>query len=219
MGSLPSAAQRNSQRSSRSSGGIQGSFERVVHLFFRAAGDVFFFAFFDSFAGDLEYAVFVDFQAAIFGHAAQHDVVGLGAGEIDQRRAVGIFFDDAQIDLQADAQADRHFRGAAREHGGDAVELGEAVHHLLGVFAFDDGVEIADGFAAAAVAAGHVDLLDAGAGFQMRQQHLSVDVGFGPVHAQHFGRGGEIETGENGGFGFLAEAFEFAHAAFLAGDF
>ena len=67
--------------------------ERGVDVFFGPAGDVSLVA--------AEHAVFVDLQPAALGHAAQHDVVFLRAGEVLQRRAEALGRHDAQIDLQA----------------------------------------------------------------------------------------------------------------------
>ncbi len=61
-------------------------------------------------------AVLVDLEAALLADAAQRDVVRLGAGEVEERRAEARRRHDAQIDLQAAAQADARPRRAARQN-------------------------------------------------------------------------------------------------------
>ena len=106
-GSSPASAQSNSRRASRSSGGKQGRSERGVDLLLGAAGDLLLAA---------EDAVLVDLQPAVLGQAAQHDVVLLRAGEVLQGRPERLGRHDAQIDLQAAGQPDRHLRVAAEQH-------------------------------------------------------------------------------------------------------
>ncbi len=93
-GSLPSWAASISPASSRSSGGMKGSRERLVHLLLRFAGDPLF-------ARLPEHAVLVDLEAGAHRHLAELDVVLLAAGEILEGRPEGALFHHAQVDLDA----------------------------------------------------------------------------------------------------------------------
>ena len=65
---------------------------RSVDRFFRVAGHPLV---------ALEYAIFVDLEAALLAQAAYRDVVRLGAREILQGRAEALDGDDPQVHLQA----------------------------------------------------------------------------------------------------------------------
>ncbi len=196
-----------------------GQVHRGVDVALVAAGDVFAFVaiviFFGLFA-DAEDAVFVDFEAAVFGHAAEDDVVVLGAGEVLQGGAERFGRHDAEVDLQAAGEPDRKLRVAAADHFGRVVELHQVVHRGGGVFGVDQQVEVADRLAAAAVAAGGLDLPDAFVLAHVGDQLLDDRVGLGPVHP-HVGRGGEVDAGEDFFLRLGAEAFELAHLVGLAG--
>ena len=67
------------------------------------------------FLADAKHAVLVDLQPAVLGHAAEDHVVVLRAGEVLQRRAERLGRHDAQVDLQAAVEPDRHLRVAAAD--------------------------------------------------------------------------------------------------------
>ena len=81
-----------------------------------------------------KHAVLVDLQPAVFGQAAEHDVVLLRPGEVLQRRAEGLRRHDAQVDLHSHARARTDIlvspRARTLHHAG---QRGEAVHHLVGI--------------------------------------------------------------------------------------
>ena len=115
--------------------------------------------------GDLllaaEDAVFVDLQAAVLGQPAEHDVVGLRAGEVLQRRAERLGRHDAEVELQAAGQPGRHLR----LRRGPSPRPGRAKPARWSITAaasrgHGQEVQVADRLLAAAVAAGGLDLLD-----------------------------------------------------------
>ena len=139
LGSLPAAAQANSCRASRISGGKQRQVERRVDFLLRPAGDVVrrvdvlvrsslrprrrLLGLGCSLVRTRNTPYSLISQAAVLGHAAEDDVVVLRAGEVLQRGAERLGRHDAQIDLQAAGQADRHLRVAAADHVGHFLEL------------------------------------------------------------------------------------------------
>ena len=103
---------------------------------------------------------------------AQRDVVGLGAGEVLQRGAVGFGGQQAHVDLQAVAEIEADLVFALGDDavdagiGGDVFDGGRGVFRLAGG-AGDEQVEVAGGFAAAAQRAGGRDAFDAVEGEQI----------------------------------------------------
>ena len=90
------------------------------------------------------------------------------------------------------------------------------VHHGACVDGVDEHVEVANGFAAAAVAAGHFDLLHGRGRLHVGKEIVGNDVGVGPAHA---GAGllGDGQAFEDRLFGLGAVAFEDAHSLLFAG--
>ena len=83
------------------------------------------------------------------------------------------------------------------EHLGHAGIGGQAVHHGLGVGGDGQEVEVAHGFAAAAIAAGRFDLARRPGSFaHMGEDLLDELVGLGPEHAL-VGLGGEGDAGQD----------------------
>ncbi len=123
---------------------------------------------------------------------------------------------DAQVDLQAASEADRHFRVAAADHRGQLFESAELVHRVLRVVGVDQEIDVANGFAAAAVAAGDLHLANAVHLAHVGEQFLHDFVGVRPVHPL-MRTGGQVDAGENFLLCFLAEAFESLHLVGFAG--
>ena len=214
-GSLPAAAQANSSRASRISGGKQRQVHRRVDVRLCLAGNVFAFVILFRLLADAEHAVLVDLQPAIFRHAAEDHVMVFRAREVLQRRAERLGRHDAQVDLQPAREPDRELRVAAADHRIDVAELEQVIHHGVGIFGFDQEIEIADRFFAAPVAAGDFDLPDAFELPHVNEQFVDDRIGFGPVHA--FVRvGGEIDSGEDLLLRLCAEALESADLVRLA---
>ncbi len=90
------------------------------------------------------------------------------------------------------------------------------VHHGRGVAGNGQKIEVADGLAAAAIAAGRLDLLDGRASRHVGQDLLHEFVGLGPEHPL-VGLGGELQACQDRLFGLRAEAFQFADLVGLAG--
>ena len=92
----------------------------------------------------------------------------------------------------------------------------ELIHRGVGVVGVDEQVDVADRFAAAAVAAGHFHLPDAFQLAHVGEQLLHDLVGVGPVHPL-VGLGGQVDAGQDLVLRLLAEAFERLHLVGLAG--
>ena len=94
----------------------------------------------------------------------------------------------------------------------------ELVHRGVRIVGVDEQVEVADRFAAAAVAAGHLDLSNAFHLAHVGEQLLDDFVGVGPIHP-HSALCREVDAGENFLLRLLAEAFERLHLVGLAGRY
>ena len=162
----------------------EGKPELLVDLLLGGAGD-------PPLAG--KQAVFVELPVALVGEAAQRDVVRLGAGEIQQRRAIALLRHGADIDLQAGAQHDGRARRAMGENLGDVLVTDELVADRRPVRRRHQDIEIADGVAAAAIAAGDHDAAavaqkaDQRLGFGFRDRKLEALLG-----RRLFQRAGEL---------------------------
>ena len=137
------------------------------------------------------------FSPRDFRPAAEHDVVLLRAGEVLQRRAERLGRHRPQIDLHAGRQPQRHLRVAPGEDRADAAERRQAVHRRRDVAGDDEKIEVADGFLAAAIAAGGDDLLDGLAALHVGEDFLHVLVGLDPEDSL-LGLGGDVQPLQNG---------------------
>ena len=162
-GSRPCWAAAISPQSSRSSGSIAGQVHRGEDLGFGPAGQTRF---------PPEDPVFVDLEAPLHPQVADRDVVGLGAGEVVQGRAVALLGHHPQVHLQAVAQHHRGFGVAFGDHPAHVLIRGEGVHHPEGLPAGDQDVQVAHRLHAAAVAAGHDGLRHPRHGLEVLDQSL-----------------------------------------------
>ena len=106
----------------------------------------------------LEKPVFIELPAAVIGDPAQCNVVGLGPGEIHQRRAIAALRDDSKIDLKPRAQHDGRSRRTMGENVRDVLVGDEAIADGRTVARGDEDIKIPDRIATAAVASGRHDL-------------------------------------------------------------
>ena len=166
FGRRPSRAASISPQFSRSSGGIQAQAERGVDFLLGLARHALLIV-------DAEQAVFVEREAQLQGARAQDDVVFLAAGEVLHGRAVAFVRQRAQIHLQAfQSVLDAGLVGAFAEHCVSFGVVDEALERFGGARAGDQQIEIADGFLAAAQAAGGRDLIDAAGFRKIRDQFV-----------------------------------------------
>ncbi len=89
------------------------------------------------------------------------------------------------------------------------------VHHGLGFRRDDQKIQVADRVLAAAIAAGHFELVHEGALAHPLADGIGKFVGIGPVHA-HVDRLGQRNTGQNRLLGLGGKALELAHLLRLA---
>ena len=122
---------------------------------------------------------------------------------------------DAQVDLQAVSETHDYLGGAARRHRDRVRKCREAVHHHLGLGRNREEVEVADRFAAAAIAAGHFQSLDCRAILHPSANRLRELVGIGPGES-HIDRRGQADPGQNCFLGLRTKALELANLLRLA---
>ena len=104
-----------------------------------------------------EQPVFIELPMAPERQAAQGNIVSLGTGEIEQGRTIAFLRHGAHVDLEAGAQ---HDRGAGRAVRDDFCDVFVALQFLAdrrAVRGRGQHVEIADGIATPAIAAGSHD--------------------------------------------------------------
>src|ERR1017187_10004358 len=137
--------------------------QRAVNLFFRPARDDHIIA---------EEAVLVEQESTRLCDAAQMHVVGLGSGEIGERRAETLCRHYAQVHLQTAFEYDAGLGLARADYLSDTGEGVEMLHDRGGVGSGGYSVEIADGLTPAPKAAGQLELADCRAfsqlGFDLR---------------------------------------------------
>ncbi len=108
---------------------------------------------------DAEEGVLVEGVAALDGALAEGHVVHLGAGEVLQRSSVAAAWEEADVDLEVVAEGEADFVLALGDElvdegkGGDVLNRGRDDAGFAGG-AGDEEVEVADGLAATAEAAG-----------------------------------------------------------------
>ena len=152
-------------------------------------------------------AVLVDLQPPVLGDLAQGDVVRLGAGKVVQGGAVRVGLHGPQVDVQPLGELDGRARGPLHDDAFDVGQVDENVHDVAVHGGRRDDVDVLDGVAAAADAAGDRDGVDA-LGVSERLQHGEGDR-FGDAEAVAFGC--ELFLLQSGGDGFDelgAEPFE-----------
>ncbi len=115
-------------------------------------------------------------------------------------------------------QADRHFCIAPPEYCRHVAERTEPVHCFIRLVGLGHDIQVADGFLAAAVAAGHFHLANALARPQMFEQALGDRVGLGPIEPLHFGRSGQAHPGQNRLLGLGAKTLEGPNLMGFAGS-
>ena len=140
--------------------------------------------------------------------------MGLGAGEVDQGRAVAFLPDHAQIDLQPALQDDGRPGRPLGQHMLHFLVFHEAVGGSLAVGADRQDVEIAHRLLAAAEAAGHDDRADAGNPFQMSLQRGGEVLGHGYPEAALLGRRRAAHGFQQPGLKRRAEPRQAADAPF-----
>ena len=96
--------------------------------------------------------------------------MGLGAGEVHERRAVGVGLHGAQVHLEPAAELYGSPGLPLRDDFRHLAVRGEPVHHLGAVFPVrrDDDVQVPDGLAPPPVAPRDLDLRDAPARLEIR---------------------------------------------------
>lgn len=119
-----------------------------------------------------EDAVLVDLEALPHADPTHRDVVRLGAREVVEGRAVALHRHDADVDLQARAQAHRRAGRAVRDDLARLLVAHEPIHHLFRVGAGHEDVQVAHGLLAPAVAARDHRLLDASDPLQLIEERF-----------------------------------------------
>src|SRR5437867_2379810 len=133
----------------------------------------------------LEEAVLVQLVALLLGDFAEVDVVRFGAGEVQERRAVGVGLHRPQVHLEA----------APELHGGAGLALRDDVRHVAvrdepvhdrGAalpLRGHDNVQVPDRLASPAVAPGDFHVADASTGLEIRDYRGRLGFGFVEEHA------------------------------------
>ncbi len=138
--------------------------------------------------------------------------MGLGAGEVVQGGTETRLLHHAQIHLQPALQPDTGAGGALGQHQRHFVVTDKPIHDRCGISGGDQQIDVADGFLAAAVAAGDDGMLHARNSREEFAQRFGVLGGDRQLEALLRCRL-HPQRIENGGFGFLAEPRQLADAA------